>query len=104
MTLLISRSYNPKRSTGSVQAALAGLPALRESAPWCGREVGLTQPTEQEATVSKALATRALFADALAGRIDRRTLFTRAAALGLSVPVLGALANETARTALAAFP
>jgi multiple sugar transport system substrate-binding protein len=54
--------------------------------------------------VSKALATRALFADALAGRIDRRTLFTRAAALGLSVPVLGALANETARTALAADP
>jgi multiple sugar transport system substrate-binding protein len=51
--------------------------------------------------VSKQLATRALFADALAGRIDRRTLLTRAAALGLSAPVVAALANETARTALA---
>jgi hypothetical protein len=51
--------------------------------------------------VSKELATRALFADALAGRIDRRTLLARAAALGLSVPVAAALANETARTALA---
>ncbi|HEX5991745.1 MAG TPA: extracellular solute-binding protein [Thermomicrobiales bacterium] len=51
--------------------------------------------------MSKELATRALFADALAGRIDRRTLLARAAALGLSVPVAAALANETARTALA---
>ena len=51
--------------------------------------------------MSKQLATRALFADALAGRIDRRTLLTRAAALGLSAPVVAALANETARTALA---
>ncbi len=51
--------------------------------------------------MSKKLATRALFADALAGRIDRRTVLTRAAALGLSVPVAAALANETARRALA---
>jgi multiple sugar transport system substrate-binding protein len=51
--------------------------------------------------VSKELATRALFADALAGRIDRRTLLGRAAALGLSVPVAAALANATARNALA---
>jgi multiple sugar transport system substrate-binding protein len=51
--------------------------------------------------VSKELATRALFADALAGRIDRRTLVARAAALGLSVPLAAALANETARTVLA---
>ena len=51
--------------------------------------------------MSKELATRALFADALAGRIDRRTLLARAAALGLSAPVAAALANETARTALA---
>ena len=51
--------------------------------------------------MTKELATRALFADALAGRIDRRTLLARAAALGLSVPVAAALANETARTALA---
>jgi hypothetical protein len=42
-----------------------------------------------------------LFADALAGRIDRRTLLARAAALGLSAPVIAALANETARPALA---
>jgi hypothetical protein len=45
--------------------------------------------------VSKELATRALFADALAGRIDRRTVLRRAAALGLSAPVIAALANET---------
>jgi len=54
--------------------------------------------------VSKAHATRALFADALTGRIDRRTLVRRAAALGLSAPVIAALANETARTVLAADP
>ncbi|HLL51237.1 MAG TPA: extracellular solute-binding protein, partial [Thermomicrobiales bacterium] len=51
--------------------------------------------------MSKELATRALFADALAGRIDRRTVLRRAAALGLSAPVIAALANETARPALA---
>jgi ABC-type glycerol-3-phosphate transport system substrate-binding protein len=51
--------------------------------------------------MSKNLATRALFADAMAGRIDRRTLLGRAAALGLSVPVAGALAQETMRPALA---
>jgi ABC-type glycerol-3-phosphate transport system substrate-binding protein len=51
--------------------------------------------------VSKQLATRALFADALAGRIDRRTLLTRAAALGVSAPVAAALAQETMRGALA---
>ncbi len=51
--------------------------------------------------MSKELATRALFADALAGRIDRRTLLTRAAALGISAPVAAALAQETMRAALA---
>lgn len=51
--------------------------------------------------MSRELATRRLFADALSGRIDRRSLLTRAAALGLSVPVISALANETARTAMA---
>ena len=51
--------------------------------------------------MSKELATRALFADALAGRIDRRTLLTRAAALGVSAPVAAALAQETIRGALA---
>ncbi len=54
--------------------------------------------------MSKALATRALFADALAGRIDRRTLVRRAAALGISAPVIAALANGSARTVLAADP
>jgi hypothetical protein len=54
-----------------------------------------------EAPVSKELATRALFADALAGRIDRRTLLARAAALGVSAPVAAALAQETMRSALA---
>lgn len=51
--------------------------------------------------MNRELATRRLFADALAGRIDRRTLMQRAAILGLSLPVATALANETARTALA---
>ena len=51
--------------------------------------------------MSKELATRALFADALAGRIDRRTLLTRAAALGISAPVVAALAQETVRGVLA---
>ncbi len=54
--------------------------------------------------MSRKLATRRLFADALTGRIDRRTLLARAAALGLSAPVIAALANETARTALAKDP
>jgi hypothetical protein len=60
-----------------------------------------TPPSKKEVLVSRELATRALFADALTGRIDRRTLLARAAALGLSVPVIAALANETARPALA---
>ena len=51
--------------------------------------------------MSKELATRALFADALAGRIDRRTLLARAAALGVSAPVAAALAQETMRGVLA---
>ena len=52
--------------------------------------------------MSKELATRALFADALAGRIDRRTLLARAAALGVSAPVAAALAQESVRGVLAA--
>ena len=59
---------------------------------------------EQEALVNRELATRRLFADALAGRIDRRTVITRAAALGLSVPVVGALARATSMPALAGDP
>ncbi len=47
------------------------------------------------------LATQALFTDALAGRIDRRTVLARAAALGISAPIAGFLAQETARGALA---
>jgi len=45
---------------------------------------------------------RALFAGALAGRINRRELLRRGTALGLSAPVLAALAQETVRGALAA--
>ncbi|MFL5759882.1 MAG: ABC transporter substrate-binding protein [Thermomicrobiales bacterium] len=44
---------------------------------------------------------RALFADALAGRINRREVLRRGAALGLSAPVIAALAQETVRGALA---
>ncbi|HEX5499853.1 MAG TPA: hypothetical protein VFX03_11520, partial [Thermomicrobiales bacterium] len=52
--------------------------------------------------MSNDQAARQLFADALAGRLDRRSLMRRAAALGLSVPVMAALAQETMRSALAA--
>jgi len=44
---------------------------------------------------------RALFADALAGRIDRRELLQRAAALGLSAPVVAALSQARIQGALA---
>ncbi len=44
---------------------------------------------------------RKLFADALAGRADRRTILRRAAALGIAAPVAAALAQETMRSALA---
>jgi len=51
--------------------------------------------------VAENSQTRALFADALSGRINRRELLQRAAALGLSAPVIAALAQETVRGALA---
>jgi ABC-type glycerol-3-phosphate transport system substrate-binding protein len=40
----------------------------------------------------------------LAGRLDRRTVLTRAAALGVSVPVMGLLARATSMPALAGDP
>jgi multiple sugar transport system substrate-binding protein len=51
--------------------------------------------------VSKELAVRALFADALAGRIDRREVLRRAAVLGVSAHIAGFLAQESVRGALA---
>jgi multiple sugar transport system substrate-binding protein len=45
---------------------------------------------------------RALFQDALSGRIDRRQLLQRAAALGLSAPVVAALAQHSTGRAFAA--
>ncbi len=51
--------------------------------------------------MSRETATRTLFADALAGRLDRRTLLGRAAALGLSFSVASALAGSHPRTARA---
>ena len=44
---------------------------------------------------------RALFIDAITGRITRRELIQRATALGLTAPVVGALAHASARAALA---
>jgi multiple sugar transport system substrate-binding protein len=44
---------------------------------------------------------RALFADALAGRASRRELMRRAAALGLSAPLVAALAHASTQGALA---
>ena len=54
--------------------------------------------------MSKDLATQALFADALAGRIDRRTVLARAAALGISAPIAGFLAQELARREELEYP
>lgn len=51
--------------------------------------------------MSKDQQVRSLFADALSGRADRRTILKRAAALGVAAPVAAALAQETMRTALA---
>ncbi|MBA2520266.1 MAG: extracellular solute-binding protein [Chloroflexia bacterium] len=45
---------------------------------------------------------RGLFSEALAGRVDRRTVMRRAAALGISAPVAAALARASARPARAA--
>lgn len=44
---------------------------------------------------------RSLFADALAGRADRRAVLRRAAALGVAAPVAAALSQESIRSALA---
>src|SRR5215218_7778525 len=101
LTLRIARSYNSLTLRDEIEWPQRRLLPQGRAAPCYKRAVRRTWPTKKEALVSKQLATRALFADALAGRIDRRTLLTRAAALGLSVPVVAALANETARTALA---
>lgn len=44
---------------------------------------------------------RSLFADAMAGRADRRTILRRAAALGLAAPVAAALSQESIRSVMA---
>lgn len=51
--------------------------------------------------MSKEQQVRSLFADAMTGRMDRRAVLRRAAALGLSVPVATALAQASIRGALA---
>jgi multiple sugar transport system substrate-binding protein len=51
---------------------------------------------------SSAHDARSLFRDALAGRISRRELVHRGAALGISAPILAALAQESMRGTLAA--
>jgi len=52
--------------------------------------------------VAENLKARALFQDALSGRLDRRQLLQRAAALGLSAPVAMALAQASIRPAMPA--
>lgn len=61
----------------------------------------LARSRREEDPVGKDQQVRSLFADAMAGRIDRRTVLKRAAALGVAAPVAAALAQETMRTALA---
>jgi ABC-type glycerol-3-phosphate transport system substrate-binding protein len=51
--------------------------------------------------VTKSEQTRALFRDALTGRISRREVMKRGAALGLSATVVAALSQEAMRSALA---
>jgi multiple sugar transport system substrate-binding protein len=51
--------------------------------------------------VTKSEQTRDLFRDAMSGRISRREVMKRGAALGLSATVLGALTQESMRSALA---
>lgn len=51
---------------------------------------------------SSAHDARSLFRDALAGRISRRELARRGAALGISAPILAALGQESLRSTLAA--
>src|SRR5215218_7199040 len=101
LTLRIARSYNSLTLRDEIEWPQRRLLPQGRAAPCYKRAVRRTWPTKKEALVSKDLATRALFADALAGRIDRRTLLARAAALGLSAPVAAALAQETMRPALA---
>jgi hypothetical protein len=56
----------------------------------------------KEGIVRENRRAQALFTAAFAGRIDRRALLKRAAAVGISAPVAAALAQETLRGALAA--
>jgi multiple sugar transport system substrate-binding protein len=51
--------------------------------------------------VTKSDQARELFRDAMSGRISRREVMKRGAALGLSATVLGALSQETLRSAIA---
>jgi len=51
--------------------------------------------------VTKSDQARELFRDAMSGRISRREVMKRGAALGLSASVLGALSQESMRSALA---
>ena len=51
--------------------------------------------------MSKEQQIRSLFAEAMGGRMDRRAILRRAAALGVSLPVAAALAQESIRGALA---
>ncbi|MCC6792471.1 MAG: extracellular solute-binding protein [Thermomicrobiales bacterium] len=51
--------------------------------------------------MTKSDQTRELFRDAMSGRISRRDVMKRGAALGLSATVLAALSQETMRSALA---
>ena len=64
--------------------------------------MGVVRFDEEDGTVTKSEQARALFSDALTGKINRRELMIRGAALGMSATVLAALSQETVRGALAA--
>jgi multiple sugar transport system substrate-binding protein len=63
--------------------------------------MGVVRFDEEDGTVTKSEQARELFKDAMSGRISRREVMKRGAALGMSATVLAALSQETMRGALA---
>jgi hypothetical protein len=67
----------------------------------CGRDMGVVRCSLEDDTVTRNDQARQLFRDAFAGRISRREVMKRGAALGLSAMTLAALSQEATRSALA---
>src|SRR5829696_3980846 len=98
LTLWIDGSYNPLTLRDEIERHWRRCARRRTARRLIVRSVARDHQNK-EVPVSKELSIRALFDDALAGRVDRRTVLRRAAALGVSAPVAAALAQETMRAA-----